>query len=626
LDELVWLEDALVFLIVAGVVVPVFHHFRFGSVLGFILAGVVVGPFGLGRFLADFPLLQYFVIDDPHAVEPFAEFGVVFLLFVLGLELSFARLWDMKRYVLGVGSAQIAFATLLIMAVVVLIGQSGPVALVVGLALALSSTAIVMQILVEERRLASTTGRLSLSVLLMQDLMVVPALVIVSLLVEPDANIWLEIGLAMVEAAIAVAAILLIGRYVLRPLLRQAALTGSRELIMGIVLFTVIGAAVGTESAGLSAELGAFLAGVLLAESEYRHQIEVDIEPFKGLLLGLFFTTVGMSIDLTVVAEQFVWIVLAFAGLIAIKAAVLYLSARLFAVPKPESAETAILLAQAGEFGFVVFALAGTLILTLFGITLPAFRVAGGLLLGLAVAVKATALVVVPFAAALAVAGPRRPAALVRAGALVVAGVVGAVTATTVLSGLGLGWVDGLTHSGDSRQWISPPTAVGLLIDYLGRLFGVRLDAVGPARAVGLALLAGFLMWLWWRVWRGGGPLAGWRGPDSRAVPVADSVGPPQTWDRGTVVFGAGLALAATVLAAPVVYPWYLSWPLALLAGAAYRTGWFLVPVAVAGFLVLPDGTGVAALTKAPGTVAMCALIVVLVVRAVRSARRPGAS
>lgn len=358
MDELVWLEDALVFLIVAGVVVPVFHHFRFGSVLGFILAGVVVGPFGLGRFLADFPLLQYFVIDDPHAVEPFAEFGVVFLLFVLGLELSFARLWDMKRYVLGVGSAQIAFATLLIMAVVVLIGQSGPVALVVGLALALSSTAIVMQILVEERRLASTTGRLSLSVLLMQDLMVVPALVIVSLLVEPDANIWLEIGLAMVEAAIAVAAILLIGRYVLRPLLRQAALTGSRELIMGIVLFTVIGAAVGTESAGLSAELGAFLAGVLLAESEYRHQIEVDIEPFKGLLLGLFFTTVGMSIDLTVVAEQFVWIVLAFAGLIAIKAAVLYLSARLFAVPKPESAETAILLAQAGEFGFVVFALA----------------------------------------------------------------------------------------------------------------------------------------------------------------------------------------------------------------------------------------------------------------------------
>ncbi|MFY1651291.1 polyprenol phosphomannose-dependent alpha 1,6 mannosyltransferase MptB [Solwaraspora sp. WMMB762] len=261
--------------------------------------------------------------------------------------------------------------------------------------------------------------------------------------------------------------------------------------------------------------------------------------------------------------------------------------------------------------------------------------VAGGLLLGLAVAVKATALVVVPFAAVLAVAGPRRPAALVRAGALVVAGVVGAVAATTALSGLGLGWVAGLARSGDSRQWTSPPTAVGLLIDYLGRLVGVRLDAVGAVRVVGLALLAGFLVWLWWRVWRGGGPLTGWRGPDGRAVPaepagrassVAKSAGAPATWDRGTVVFGAGLALAATVLAAPVVYPWYLSWPLALLAAAAYRTGWFLLPVAVAGFLVLPDGSGVAALTKAPGTVAMCALIVVLVVRAVRSARRPDAS
>ncbi|ROO61479.1 alpha-1,6-mannosyltransferase [Micromonospora sp. Llam0] len=261
--------------------------------------------------------------------------------------------------------------------------------------------------------------------------------------------------------------------------------------------------------------------------------------------------------------------------------------------------------------------------------------VAGGLLLGLAVAVKATALVVVPFAAVLAVAGPRRPAALVRAGALVVAGVVGAVAATTALSGLGLGWVAGLARSGDSRQWTSPPTAVGLLIDYLGRLVGVRLDAVGAVRVVGLALLAGFLLWLWWRVWRGGGPLAGWRGPDGRAVPVepagravpvAEPTGTPATWERGTVVFGAGLALAATVLAAPVVYPWYLSWPLALLAAAAYRTRWFLLPVAVAGFLVLPDGSGVAALTKAPGTVAMCALIVVLVVRAVRSARRSGAS
>jgi len=359
-EDLVWLEDALVFLIVAGIIVPVFHNFRLGTVLGFIIAGIVVGPYGLGRFQLDFPLIGLIVIDDPHQVEPFAELGVVFLLFVLGLELSFTRLWEMKRYVLGVGTAQIVFAAGSIATVTLLIGQPGPLALVVGLALALSSTAIVMQTLVEERRLATPTGRLSLSILLMQDLMVVPVLVIVSLLADSEANIWIEIGRALVQAAIAVAAILLIGRLVLRPLLRQAALTGNRDLIMGIVLLAVIGAAIGTEAAGLSAELGAFLAGLLLAESEYRHQIEVDIDPFRGLLLGLFFTTVGMSIDLAVVADFFFWILLAVVGLVAIKTVSAFLAARVFSVPVPQAAETAILLSQAGEFGFVVFALAGS--------------------------------------------------------------------------------------------------------------------------------------------------------------------------------------------------------------------------------------------------------------------------
>ncbi|MEJ8574278.1 cation:proton antiporter [Microbaculum marinum] len=358
MEDQLWLHDALVFLIVAGVVVPIFHRFRLGTVLGFIVAGVVVGPFGFGRLQFDVPLISHLVIGEPEQVEPFAEFGVVFLLFVLGLELSFARLWEMKRYVLGVGTFQVVLTMMLVAVAAALLGQPGPVAIVVGLALALSSTAIVMQLLVEERRLASPTGRVSLSVLLMQDLMVVPALIIVSLMSDPDGDILREVGIALVEAAVAVTAILLLGRFVLRPLLRQAALTGSRELIMAIVLLAVVAAAIGTDAAGLSAELGAFLAGLLLAESEYRHQIEVDLDPFKGLLLGLFFTTVGMSIDLAVVADLILWIVPAVLGLVALKAAVTFVSARMFGVPLATAAEAAILLSQAGEFGFVVFALA----------------------------------------------------------------------------------------------------------------------------------------------------------------------------------------------------------------------------------------------------------------------------
>ena len=357
MQDQAWLGDALVFLIIAGVVVPVFHRFRLGTVLGFIVAGVVVGPFGLGRFQADVPLLDIVVIADPHQVEPFAELGVVFLLFVLGLEMSFARLWQMKRYVFGVGIAQIMTAA------PDRRGRRGPgasgrAAVVIGLALALSSTAIVLQLLVEDKRMASTTGRLSLSVLLMQDMMVVPAFIIVSLLVKTEVTAWEEIGLGLAEAVAVIGGIVLFGRYVLRPLLRQAAQTGIRELIMAIVLFTVAAAAILTKGAGLSPALGAFLAGLLLSESEFRHQIEVDIEPFKGLLLGLFFTTVGMGIDLAVVVRQFVWIVPAVAGLVVLKMAATFLAARLFAVPTATAAETAVLLAQAGEFGFVLFALA----------------------------------------------------------------------------------------------------------------------------------------------------------------------------------------------------------------------------------------------------------------------------
>ncbi|ESR26795.1 cation:proton antiporter [Lutibaculum baratangense] len=358
MEHATWVKDALVFLLVAGVVVPVFHQARLGIVLGFIAAGVLVGPHGLGRFVEEMPLLDYLVIEDPERVEPFAEFGVIFLLFVLGLELSFARLWQLRRYVLGVGTVQVVVTSLAIGAFARMAGASAPVAVVVGLTLALSSTAIVMQLLVEQKRLATQAGRVCLSVLLMQDMMVVPILLAVGMLSGGAESIWRELVTALVAAIAAVAVILLAGRFVLRPLLRRAAMTGSRDLIMAIVLLAAVGAAMGTAAAGLSAALGAFLAGLLLSESEYRHQIETDIEPFKGLLLGLFFTTVGMTIDLGFVVEHLLPIVASVAVILLVKVAVLFGAARLFAVGLAASADTAILLSQAGEFGFVVISLA----------------------------------------------------------------------------------------------------------------------------------------------------------------------------------------------------------------------------------------------------------------------------
>ncbi len=359
MDDQGWLKDALVFLVVAGVVVPVFHRFRLGTVLGFIVAGIVVGPYGLGRLTAEFPLIDHIVIDDPDRVDPFAELGVVFLLFVLGLELSFRKLWEMRRYVLGVGSTQVAAAGCGLGLAAYLMGAGSHAAVVIGLALAMSSTAIVMQILVEQHRLASETGRISLSVLLMQDIMVVPTLVVVGILAAGAAeSLWAEVGWALAKAVAAVAAILVAGRFGLRPLLQRAAMTGSRELLMAIVLVAVVGASMGTNAAGLSPELGAFLAGLLLAESAFRHQIEIDIEPFKGLLLGLFFTTVGMGINVVAVAAEFVWVAAAVAGLLAFKAAAMFAVCRVFGVAAPAAAETAILLAQGGEFALVVFGLA----------------------------------------------------------------------------------------------------------------------------------------------------------------------------------------------------------------------------------------------------------------------------
>lgn len=354
-----WLNDAIVFLVAAGLIVPFFHRARIGAVLGFIVVGVIVGPFGLGRLAESNPWVRFITIDDPAQVEPFAELGVIFLLFLLGLELSFGRLWSLRRYVLGVGAAQVVASALAIGLGAHILGANASASVILGACLALSSTAVVMQLLSEQHRTATTVGRISLSILLFQDLMVVPILFIVGALGRGSgAGLTLGLAWAVIQAALVVGAMTIVGRYLLRPLLRFVGKTGSRDLIMAITLLIVAASASVTGASGLSAALGAFLAGVLLSETEYRHHIEVDLDPFKGLLLGLFFVTVGMTIDPAVLISRFGLIVVLALVLMAMKAAILYGVSRAFKVNGATAAEVSLLLAQTGEFAFVVLGIA----------------------------------------------------------------------------------------------------------------------------------------------------------------------------------------------------------------------------------------------------------------------------
>ncbi len=352
-----WLKDVVVFLVAAGLVVPLFHHARIGAVLGFLVVGVAVGPYGFGQFAPEHSWIRYLTIEDRGRVDTFAEFGVMFLLFLIGLDMSLERLWALRRYVLGIGGAQFLLSAIVIAIAVRLFGASAHAAIVLGLCLAMSSTAVVMQLLEEQGRTATLVGHVAMSVLLFQDLMVAPVLLATEVLGRGGGNMAWTVVSALAQALVAVVAIGVAGRLVLRPVFRFAARTGSRELIMAISLAIVIGAAVATGLVGLSTSLGAFLAGVLLSETEYRHQVEIDLAPVKGLLLGVFFISVGMTIDLRAVWEGLHIVLAVVALLFVVKAIVLYVASRMFKVGPSASAEVAILLAQAGEFAFVVIVL-----------------------------------------------------------------------------------------------------------------------------------------------------------------------------------------------------------------------------------------------------------------------------
>lgn len=357
--EDILIKDALVFLFAAGVIVPVFRALRIPVVVGFVLAGVLLGPAGLGAFVEDVPLLEYVSISEPEAAAPFAELGVLFLLFLLGLEFSFEKLWALRRVVFGAGALQVSVSALLIGVAAYGVGLPAPTAIILGFALALSSTAIVMQQLIEERRAATEVGRSALGVLLFQDLMVAPILIFVGFVGGgAEGGLSGAVIEALVEGSLAILVIFLIGRFLLRRVFRLAAASGGRDFLMALTLLTVVGAAAITANAGLSLALGAFLAGLLLGETEFKHQTEVDLEPFKGLLLGLFFMTVGMGLDLAIVTQQAGLVVMMLCALLLAKVSVAFLATRIFASGRGAALETAFLLAPAGEFAFVVLAAA----------------------------------------------------------------------------------------------------------------------------------------------------------------------------------------------------------------------------------------------------------------------------
>jgi glutathione-regulated potassium-efflux system protein KefB len=341
-----FLPPVLTFLAASVIAVPLAARLRIGSVMGYLAAGLALGPSGLR------------IVTEPDTVRVVAEIGVVLLLFVIGLELKLSKLMRMRRDIFGLGTAQLlltAFGLALVGANLFNLNWSG--ALLAGLALALSSTAIALQILDERGALQSDYGQRSFAVLLLQDLSIVPLLAVVPLLATMPggaAMTWQGLALSAGKAVLAVGAMILVGLYLLNPMFRLLARSGAREIMTAAALLVVLGAALAMEAVGLSMALGAFLAGLLLAESHFRHELEADIEPFRGLLMGLFFMSVGMGLDLSVIMANAWLLACLVIGLILLKTGVIFLLMRATGAPGGDALRAGILLAPASEFAFVV--------------------------------------------------------------------------------------------------------------------------------------------------------------------------------------------------------------------------------------------------------------------------------
>lgn len=353
------LVQLLLFFGIAGLVVPSLQRMRVTPVIGYLLSGIIVGPFGLGQWADEHSLLRYVTINNTNTVHLIGELGVITMLFMIGLELSFQRLKELKNYVLGLGSAQIILTGAVIASITYAFTQNMAMAILLGASMALSSTAIVMQMLQEYHLSNRDIGSLCFSILLMQDLAVVPILVLASAFTgDSDMSIPLLLIQSLLIGVAAVTGIYIVGRVAMRPLLRVLSVTRSPEWLMAFVLFIVIASASVTHYAGLSAALGAFLAGLLIAETDCVHAVEVIMEPLKGLLLGIFFLYIGMMIDLSEIWRTPVMLSLAVAGIFLIKTIILFPLCRAFHVPSKRAIEASMMLSQPGEFAFLILGLA----------------------------------------------------------------------------------------------------------------------------------------------------------------------------------------------------------------------------------------------------------------------------
>ncbi|PEI04632.1 glutathione-regulated potassium-efflux system protein KefB [Pantoea agglomerans] len=340
------LTAGVIYLVAAVLIVPVAARLGIGAVLGYLVAGIAIGPWGLG------------FISDVDEILHFSELGVVFLMFIIGLELNPAKLWALRRSIFGVGAAQVIFSAAILGGLLWLTDFSWQVAIIGGIGLAMSSTAMALQLMMDKGMNRSEAGQLGFSVLLFQDIAVIPALALIPLLAGTDSGHidWMKVGMKV----LAFAGMLVGGRYLLRPIFRYIAASGVREVFTAASLLLVLGSALFMDALGLSMALGTFIAGILLAESEYRHELEVAIDPFKGLLLGLFFISVGMALNLGVLYTHIVTILLGVVTLVAVKTLVLYLLARIYGLRSSERQQFAGVLSQGGEFAFVLFSAASS--------------------------------------------------------------------------------------------------------------------------------------------------------------------------------------------------------------------------------------------------------------------------